>query len=47
MTELTPSPELAENSAGSRRRWLMGAVAGAAALGGVGLAWRTYQPQTM
>ena len=25
----------------------MAAVAGAAALGGVGLAWRTYQPQTM
>ena len=53
MTELTPPAELAENTenaenaAGSRRRWLMGAVAGAAALGGIGLAWRTYQPQTM
>lgn len=47
MTELTPSPDFAEKTSRSRRRWLMGAVAGAAALGGVGLAWRTYQPQTM
>ena len=47
MTELSPSPERAEQTAHSRRRWLLGAVAGAAALGGVGLAWRTYQPQTM
>jgi len=47
MTELTTSPELAENVARNRRRWLMGAVAGVAALGGVGLAWRTYQPQLM
>ncbi len=29
----------------SRRHWLMGAVAGAAALAGVGLAWRKYQAQ--
>ena len=47
MIESTPSPELAENRSRSRRRWLMGAVAGAAALGGVGLAWRTYTPQTL
>ena len=36
-TSLTPS----------RRRWLMGAVAGTAALAGAGVAWRRYQPQTM
>lgn len=47
MTELTPPPEFAENPSRGRRRWLVGAVAGAAALGGIGLAWRTYQPQTM
>jgi thiol-disulfide isomerase/thioredoxin len=47
MTESTPSPDLAERPTSNRRRWLMGAVAGAAALGGIGLAWRTYQPQTM
>jgi len=29
----------------SRRHWLMGAVAGAAALAGAGLAWRKYQVQ--
>lgn len=47
MTDLTPSPESADKSSRSRRRWLIGAVAGAAALAGVGLAWRRYQPQTM
>lgn len=31
----------------SRRRWLMGAVAGAAALAGAGVALRKYQPQQM
>ena len=35
----------------SRRRWLVGAVAGAATLGGIGLAWRTLEkapvPQTL
>ena len=47
MTESSPPRDLAESPSGSRRRWLMGAVAGAAALGGIGLAWRTYQPQAM
>lgn len=47
MTKLTSTPETADQASRSRRRWLMGAVAGAAALGGVGLAWRTYQPQAM
>lgn len=47
MTTSTPPPELAENAARNRRRWLMGAVAGGAALAGAGLAWRTYQPQPM
>lgn len=47
MTTSTSSSELAENAARNRRRWLMGAVAAAAALSGAGLAWRTYQPQTM
>ena len=31
----------------SRRRWLYGAVAGAAALGGAGLAWWRFQPHAM
>lgn len=47
MTNFPPSAETADQSSRSRRRWLMGAVAGAAALGGLGLAWRTYQPQAM
>nr|WP_114970080.1 TlpA disulfide reductase family protein [Rhodoferax ferrireducens] len=47
MTDLTPSPELPETIARDRRRWLMAAVAGAAALGGAGLAWQRYRPQTM
>jgi len=47
MTESTSSPDPAENSSRTRRRWLIGAVAGAAALGGMGLAWRKYQPQAM
>ena len=44
MNELT-SPEIEKIPSRSRRRWLMGAVAGAAALGGAGLAWRVYEPQ--
>lgn len=47
MTDATPVPESAEKPAGARRRWLLGAMAGAAALAGAGLAWRKYQPQTM
>ncbi|MEO8119727.1 MAG: TlpA disulfide reductase family protein [Rhodoferax sp.] len=47
MTDLTPSPELPEVSARGRRRWLLAAVAGAAALGGAGLAWQRYRPQTI
>jgi len=47
MTELTPSPEFAKNPSRGRRRWLMAAVAAAAALAGAGLAWRNYRPQTM
>ena len=47
MTESTSSPDPAENSSRTRRRWLIGAVAGVAALGGMGLAWRKYQPQAM
>ena len=31
----------------SRRRWLYGAVAGAAALGGAGLAWWRFQPHAV
>ena len=47
MTESTSSPDPAENAARTRRRWLIGAVAGVAALGGIGLGWRKYQPQAM
>lgn len=47
MTEWTPSPDSAKSAGAGRRRWLMAAVAGAAALGGAGLAWRRYQPQAL
>lgn len=47
MTESNPAPEIATSPSRSRRRWLTGAVAGAAALAGAGLAWRKYQAQTM
>lgn len=47
MTKLVPSAESAENGVADRRRWLLGAVAGAATLGGAALAWRRYQPQAM
>ncbi|MES2876799.1 MAG: TlpA disulfide reductase family protein [Pseudomonadota bacterium] len=45
MTDLTHSSEFAEKPSQNRRRWLLGAVAGVAALGGAGVAWRTYSPQ--
>ena len=45
MTESTPSTEFEGSRASVRRRWLLAAVAAAAALGGAGLAWRTYRPQ--
>lgn len=47
MTQSAPSPESAKNAAASRRRWLIGAVAGVAAMGGAGLAWRRYEPQAL
>ena len=43
MTDSLPSPIPTGDSPCNRRHWLTGAVAGAAALGGVGLAWRVYQ----
>lgn len=39
--------ERINTASAGRRRWLMGAVAGAAALGGLGLAWRSNQSKTM
>ena len=45
MTEPTPSPVTEKKRMPTRRRWLLGAVAGAATLGGVGLAWRSQQTQ--
>lgn len=48
MTEMNESPLSSEGFADrARRRWLVGAVAGAAALGGAGLAWWRHQPHTM
>ena len=45
MNELTR--ESGEAAVRARRRWLVGAVAGTAALGGAGLAWWRYQPHGM
>lgn len=45
MTKENPSPDLLASARAGRRRWLMGAVAGAATLGGAGLAWRANQPK--
>ena len=36
---------LVSSATSSRRRWLLGAVAGVSALAGAGLAWRKYQLQ--
>jgi thiol-disulfide isomerase/thioredoxin len=47
MTDQTSLNESTVFTSLNRRRWLLGAVAGAAALGGAGLAWRKYQPQAM
>lgn len=43
MTESSPSPDASSNLLRNRRRWLMGTVAGVAALAGVGMAWRRDQ----
>ncbi len=48
MTEANPRPRIEDNPPSRNRRgWLVGAVAGAAAVAGAGLAWRQYQPQAM
>jgi thiol-disulfide isomerase/thioredoxin len=46
MMNATQKPDVLERSSLVRRRWLVGAVAGAAALSGAGLAWRIFQSQT-
>lgn len=48
MTASNPHPRIDSNPPSrNRRRWLVGVVAGAAAVAGAGLAWRKYQPQAM
>lgn len=47
MVEQDLTSALADLPKRNRRRWLMGGVAGAAALAGAGVAWRRYQPQPM
>lgn len=50
MTRGPMPPESLESSealAIGRRRWLMAAVAGAAAVGGAGVAWQRHQPQEL
>lgn len=44
MNNTTPTTGIAETALQNRRRWLLRAVAVAAALGGAGLAWRTSRP---
>lgn len=46
MTDSTPSSVIKKVPMPARRRWLLGAVAGAATLGGLGLAWRSQKTQT-
>lgn len=41
------SSQAAQNAMAARRRWLLGAVAAAAALSGAGWAWRRRQPQIL
>ena len=48
MNEMSEVPPTSEGTADrARRRWLVGAVAGAAAVGGAGLAWWRLQPHTL
>ena len=47
MSDLPSSPDTGPSFTPSRRHLLIGAVAGAATLGGVGLAWRNYAPSTI
>ena len=44
MNEVPPTSAVTADR--TRRRWLVGAVAGAATLGGAGLAWWRHQPHT-
>jgi thiol-disulfide isomerase/thioredoxin len=47
MTEFESTSAVSENQLRNRRRWLLGAVASAAALGGIGLARRNSQSQAV
>ena len=47
MTDSIPNLEAAGHDSRNRRRWLISAVAGAAALGGAGLAWRSQRPPAL
>ena len=48
MTEMNEVPPTSEGTADrARRRWLVGAVAGVAAVGGAGLAWWRHQPSAL
>ncbi len=46
MREPQSYPELSTDPSRSRRRWLIGGLAGAAALAGSGLAWHNYKMST-
>ncbi len=46
MTEQNMTPAVG-STASNRRRWLLGGVAGAAALTGASVAWRRYEPQAL
>lgn len=47
MTDPTPSPVIEKMPTTNRRRWMLGAAAGAATLGGVGMGWRSQQAQVV